>query len=88
VASDTDWRIDLAKRLKGEHLQFKQYRSSPGWDHDHCILCFKKLAEWDGPDIAHEGYTTLADYKFGADYHWVCRQCFSELREIMQWTAS
>jgi hypothetical protein len=88
VASETDWRFALAKRLKGERLQFKQYHSRPGWDHDHCVACWQKLAEWDGPDIVHEGYTTLPDYKFGEGYHWVCQQCFSELGELMEWTSN
>jgi hypothetical protein len=87
VASETDWRFDLAKRLKGERLQYKKYHSSRGSDHDHCIACFQKFADWDTPDIVHEGYTTLPDYEFGEDYHWVCMQCFSDFHKIMEWTA-
>jgi hypothetical protein len=39
----------------------------------------------DGPEIVHEGYATTDDYKFGADYEWVCIPCFNDLYKIMDW---
>ena len=82
MASDPDWRLDFCKRLKGERFERKTYQPSPGTDHDHCAACWKKFAEWQGPEIAHEGYATVS----GANHAWLCPDCFADLREIMSWT--
>jgi hypothetical protein len=64
-----DWRIDLAKRLKGVRFQFSRYEPpSKDWDHDHCAACMAKFAETEAPEILHEGYTTCDDYKHGAKH--------------------
>jgi hypothetical protein len=84
---EQDWRVDNCKILKGVVLRRKKY-SAPrkDWDHDHCLACWAKLAEFDGPEILHEGYATTAESKWGADYHWICPTCFTELRDVMNWT--
>jgi hypothetical protein len=46
-----------------------------------------KFAEFEGPDIQHEGYATCEEYRHGADYAWVCLQCFDDLHGEMGWTA-
>jgi hypothetical protein len=28
------------------------------------------------------------DYRLGAGYEWVCRQCFDDLKDDLGWTAS
>jgi hypothetical protein len=82
------WRIDNAIHLKGLRLQFRRYtRWSENWDHDHCAACWTKFAEFDGPDIHHEGFATCDDYKLGARYDWVCKACFADLKDVMRWTA-
>jgi hypothetical protein len=82
------WRIDNARHLKGIRLQFRRYtQRSERWDHDHCTACWAKFAEFDRPDIQHEGHATCADYRFGACYEWVCETCFEELKHEMRWTA-
>lgn len=86
VAAEKQWRIDLAHHLKGARLQFRRYtRWSDSWDHDHCEACSIKFAEFEGAQIEHEGYTTCADYKHGAGYAWVCKTCFEDLKDDMQW---
>jgi hypothetical protein len=83
----TDWRVENAKWLRGLGLRRKKYRKrSEQWDHDHCAGCWAKFAEFEGSDIQHEGYATCEDYKFGADYDWVCMKCFSDLKDEMGWT--
>jgi hypothetical protein len=80
------WRLDFARHLKGTRLQFHRYtRWSETWDHDHCAACWAKFAEFEGPDIQHEGYATCDDYPLGARYEWVCTSCFDELKEKMEW---
>ena len=58
----------------------------PLWDHDHCEACSAKFAQFEGPQIEHEGYTTCSDYKHGAGYAWVCKVCFEDLKDEMHWT--
>lgn len=82
------WRIDNARHLRGVRLQFRSYtRWSESWDHDHCAACWATFAEFEGPDIQHEGYATCDDYPKGAQYDWVCPTCFADLKDEMQWTA-
>lgn len=80
------WRIDNASNLRGVRLQFRRYtRWSESWDHDHCAACWAKFAEFEGPDIQHEGYATCDDPR-GAGYDWICQSCFDDLKDDMQWT--
>src|SRR5215470_3887556 len=80
------WRLDFAKRLRGITLRYQIYkRWSASWDHDHCAACWTTFAEFNGPNIQHEGYATCDDYEHGANYDWVCRDCFEDLKEYMGW---
>ncbi|HEY3919439.1 MAG TPA: hypothetical protein VGL83_16745 [Stellaceae bacterium] len=82
------WRVDNARHLAGAKLHKCHYkRYSDPWDHDHCAACMTKFAEFDAPDVQHVGYATGDDYKFGANYEWVCPQCFAELKPVLGWTA-
>jgi len=86
---DKDWRIANAEHLKGQRLHFRRYRRwSDTWDHDHCAACWAKFTEDGDADIQHEGYATGDDYRLGAAYDWVCRSCFEDLKEEMQWSAA
>lgn len=86
---DKQWRIDNAAHLKGAKLRFQRYtRWNESWDHDHCLACWAKFAEFDGPGIQHQGYATGDDYPMGARYEWVCTTCFADLKDDMQWTAA
>ena len=82
------WLIDNASHLKGLKLKFRRYsRWSPSWDHDHCTACNAKFAEFEGPEILHEGYATCDDHPQGACYEWVCQACFEALKNDLEWQA-
>ena len=85
-----DWRLTGQERyLQGASFRRKPYTAPrPDWDHDHCAGCWAKFAEFDGPDILHEGYATCDDYPKGARYEWVCKCCFDDLRDEMRWSAT
>jgi hypothetical protein len=84
--ADKQCRIDTAQALKGVRLQRRKWKATPdGSDHDHCAVCWAKLAEWDSPGILHEGYTTCDDFVHGAGYEWVCEMCFTDLKDDMEW---
>jgi hypothetical protein len=87
--TDKQWRIDNASHLKGVRLRLHRYtRLSERWDHDHCAACWAKFAEFEGPDVQREGYATCDDYRYGARYEWVCRDCFVDLKDDMHWTVA
>jgi hypothetical protein len=81
------WRVDNARHLEGARLAFRRYtRRSESWDHDHCTACWARFAAFDAPGVQQEGYATTGDYKFGAGYDWVCRECFEDLHADLRWT--
>jgi hypothetical protein len=86
-----DWRLENLKmlpRLRGVGWVKKPYTAyRPGWDHDHCAACNKTLAEpgIEGADVVHEGHAIAADYEKGADYYWVCAECFRDFKDEMRW---
>ena len=80
----SDWRADNASHLRGFKLHRRRYTKWSGdWDHDHCAGCSAKFAESDGADILHEGWTIGEGYPKGADYEWVCLECFAALNGEM-----
>lgn len=85
----TDWRAENASDLRGLTLHRRKYTKwSEDWDHDHCAACGAEFAEFDAPNIQHEGYATGDDYPRGAAYEWVCLRCFNDLKTEMEWSES
>jgi hypothetical protein len=86
MGSDKQWRIETGHFLRGVVLEPRRWHApSEHWDHDHCSCCWVKFAEWEGPEIQHSGYTTTDEYEHGAGYHWVCEECFRDLKDEMNW---
>lgn len=81
MIENDDWRLtDQDKYLKSVVLRWKRYKKSrQDRDHDHCSFCWGKFMEDDFPEVFHEGYTTENDY------HWICKQCFEDFKEMFQW---
>jgi hypothetical protein len=91
---EEDWRLKhlgTQPYLRGVRFQRMRYRAyRPGWDHDHCVACWAKFAEADLPNepIQREGHTTCSDYQHGAEYDWVCLECFELFKDAMGWTTA
>lgn len=59
-----DCRYDSLKRHQGATFCFAKYEApSENWDHDHCIGCWTKFADFGGPDVLHEGYVHREAYE-------------------------
>jgi hypothetical protein len=93
-APEDDWRRmgQEASLPPGTRLISKTYQSPrPGWDHDHCSFCSVKFmaavdaAQMAGEDVRTEGYTTTQEFERGADYEWVCFDCFADFSEEFGW---
>ena len=94
-----DWRWrDHDEDLGGVELRFSQYQPySEGWEHDHCEFCWAKFLspdqakEWprlaprDRHVLVTEGYTTTDSYPQGAEYVWICRRCFDDFDDLVDW---
>jgi hypothetical protein len=81
--------LETQPELRGVQFVRKHYRAyRPGWDHDHCVGCWATLAEPGStePDALHEGYATTERYFRGAEYEWVCPECFSLFAPEMGWS--
>jgi hypothetical protein len=82
------WRLDMGEAWRGVRFERKVYRRwNDSWDHDHCLLCGRTLAEAEEgyADAQHEGYATTEDYVHGAEYSWLCVDCFEDAHEALEW---
>ncbi len=99
TADSDDWRrMGQEKFLKpGTAFVLKRYRAySDEWEHDHCSMCTVKFMDpnhspesaamvANDPDILLEGYATTEDFVRGAEYEWVCAECFGDFAEELGW---
>ena len=74
-----DWRILPwhGEKFTGLTLFRRLWKATPDNDHDHCVFCWDKFAEYDG--CRHEGYCT----EDGMD--WICEVCFDDFKERFGW---
>ena len=79
--SSGDWRLTGQEEcLSGVSLRWRTYaRWSESWDHDHCEFCGAKFMVEETPDVLHEGYCTLDEYR------WICSTCFADFRARFSW---
>lgn len=82
----TDWRessLDMVEHLRGGSFRRKayvQYRRD--WDHDHCEMCNVKFMEAKTKisETINEGFASTENYVHGANYAWLCADCFTFLK--------
>jgi hypothetical protein len=83
MVSSTDWRLmGQESYLAGKKLRrckYRRYPENPSWDHDHCEFCGAMFMVEDHPDVLHEGYATLDEYR------WICDGCFRDFRDQFNW---
>lgn len=79
------WKDDWRNRgqesfLQGATLHSADYTApSEEWTHDHCEFCWATFSEDPAPDEFPRGYTT-SDCR-----HWICQECFHDLKDIFSW---
>lgn len=85
MISQAAWADDWRNRgqecfLANEHLQRMTYQApSDIWTHDHCEFCWATFSEYGEQDL-REGYTT------DDHYHWICDDCYNDLKELFHWS--
>jgi hypothetical protein len=95
---DDDWRLTGQEDyLAGADWIRKRYRVfSDTWEHDHCEFCWTKFMDpefslehrkyvAENSEVLTEGYTTTADHSQGAEFYWVCPQCFDDFTARFGW---
>jgi hypothetical protein len=89
LQSSTDWRQNYHLELsRGLTFRFAVYEEHVFGDHAHCLACSAKFAQWDWPDVQHEGCVTRYHVPDGSgrwQWNWVCAQCFQDLRAQLDW---
>lgn len=87
VAQD-DWRLANASFLKGASFRQKQYYQwSPEWDHDHCKGCWAVFSIGGHKESLDKGFAIAGETSsHGADYYWICSDCFNDLKESLGWS--
>jgi len=80
---ESDWRLQgqerFLSRVKLVWRPYRRYPANPEWRRDHCEFCWATFMLEHVPDVHHEGYCTLDEYR------WICRRCFEDFAERFQW---
>ena len=66
-------------------------RPRPFWDHEHCRVCFRRIAELDygDPEAIQDAYRFVYPAEPGDNNErdeWLCPACFDEYRTEFRWT--
>ena len=89
INTDNDWRLtdgQPGKNFAGNVFELKKYKPiEENNDHDHCEFCFKKFFNEKADDYCTmEGFVTVTvDKKGRKQGHWVCKECFSDFKELL-----
>jgi hypothetical protein len=66
MSSNEEWKqykLDSLERLRASSFQLADYTApNAEWDHDHCVGCWAKFADFDAPEVLHRGYFTIAQF--------------------------
>lgn len=79
IVPQNDWRRTWQDDIpKGAvfHYAARYTLPRPGWDHEHCELCFEKIGTGGIPG----GYATVDEYR------WLCPVCWQDFHEEFNWT--
>lgn len=70
-----DWRLSNQDYLLGKQLiqiPYKPYKE--GWEHDHCAFCSQTIDQ-----------STKDAYCTTDQYHWICKDCFQDFKDLFGW---
>ena len=77
INEKNDWRLQgQDKYLSNLPLTVCEVDSSVN-EHEHCEFCGCKFGK--NEEDLHEGYCTLDKY------HWICKPCFNDFKEMFKW---
>lgn len=75
---NNDWRLtNQMNYLYQKNLiktPFKPYRE--GWSHEHCEFCSERIDQ-----------TTDVAYATKDRYHWICKECYEDFKDMFEWVA-
>ena len=88
---EKDWRLgrDQEDYLKNENLVYKSFKSklskddiNCASDHHHCEFCWHRFMEdsTNVEDCSTEGYCTT-DERI-----WICKTCYTDFKDLFNWT--
>jgi hypothetical protein len=66
MSSNEEWKhykLASLERLRASSFQLADYTApNAEWDHDHCVCCWAKFAQFDAPEVLHSGYFTIVRF--------------------------
>ena len=78
MPQEDDWRLDRRDLIEGHTLTWERWHApKPSWDHDHCVPCWAKIADWNDGEVQPEAYVDEAHSE------WLCAACAGEFREML-----
>jgi hypothetical protein len=80
-----DWNWEGYEWLIGAHWRWKDYyQRVKNLDHAHCVICNAGFSViYDGDH--RTGYTKADQPKYDDDYHWICKRCFDDMKDLFNW---
>ena len=76
MVKNDDWRLfnQMEYLYEKEMMQIPYQPYRPGWEHDHCEFCCATIDK-----------NTKDAYCTTDQYHWVCRECFEDFKDMFHW---
>jgi hypothetical protein len=71
LATRTSDGISVARYVGQKYDPSKSQVIEDGWDHDHCLFCWRPICDWGDRDCEPEGFT---DGKL-----WMCKFCYERV---------
>ena len=67
MSSNEEWKqykLNSLERLRASAFHLADYAApNAEWDHDHCVGCWAKFADFDAPEVLHSGYFTIVQFE-------------------------
>jgi Pyruvate/2-oxoacid:ferredoxin oxidoreductase delta subunit len=84
MPQEDDWRLDRRDLIEGHTLTWERWRApKPSWDHDHCVLCWAKIADCVDRAAQSEAAAQTEAYVNEDRSEWLCAECAGEFREML-----
>ena len=80
-----DWRLlNYDSNLNNSIFEFRKFETVGSNDHEHCVLCWKKITDLKLQDEHDEmGYCCYNLHT--QQTNWICQDCFNEFQKVFGW---
>lgn len=80
----SDWRLlNYNGYLDGKEFELKDFKTEGTNDHEHCLLCWKKITDLSIDNVVSSGYCFFD--KQTKQINWICEECFMDFKIDLGW---